>query len=198
MHKVNNINLQTGGGDGGHGGHVDTNKTTRINPNERPTVTYTDTLQTMDKMAEKLKGYERVDDIDTVDIGTPVRYITWKRNDATGSGRMKFCIGGILIAKYPNQCQLSNFRRDIKWNVKKQHNKSAHNKNDIFKTIFFKKCNGSNNTQQGGGEEVDEGPQFTTIQAREIDKFYRQKRQQRKRQQWLEENIYNKLTTKFF
>ena len=118
MHKVNNINLQNGGkqensnnsnnsnnnyqnnnqSNNYQSNNAQSNYKTKMNKNDRPTVTYSDTLQTMDKVQEKLKGYERVEDIDSVEIGTPVRYITWKY------GKLRFCIGGLIIAKQPTYC----------------------------------------------------------------------------------------------
>jgi hypothetical protein len=187
MKRVNNINIQQGG----KYSNEDTKNITQISTspidsNERSTVTYSDTLQTMDKVQEKLRGYERVPDIDLVEIGTPVRYITWKY------GAMRFCIGGILIAKHPNYCKLTNYRKDIQWNVKKEHLKNKYDKSQTFKTIFYKKCSGAN-IQEGGGSGVNEKPKYTTIQAREIEKFYKQKKQNRKKQEWLKDNIYSKL-----
>ena len=156
MRRVNNINIQ-------QGGKNDTTNvsTSPIDSNDRSTVTYSDTLQTMEKVQEKLRGYERVEDIDLVEIGTPVRYITWKY------GAMRFCIGGILIAKHPNYCKLTNYRKDIQWNVKKEHLKNKYDKSKTFKTIFYQKCNGVNNIQSGGGDSKHEKPTYTTIQARE-------------------------------
>jgi hypothetical protein len=185
MRRVNNIDIQ-------QGGRLDTRNTTQvstspIDPNDRLTVTYSDTLQSMGKVQEKLRGYERVPDIDLVEIGTPVRYITWKY------GGMRFCIGGILIAKHPNYCKLTNYRKDIQWNVKKKHIKNKYDKSKTFETIFYQKCSGANiQTGGGDGDNVNEKPKYTTIQAKEIDKFYKKKKQNRKRREWLEHNIYTK------
>ena len=135
----NNQNNQNGGG-----ASSQNYSKTKINPNERQTFTYSDSLQSMDKIQEKLKGYERVDDVDLIEIGTPVRYITWKY------GKMRFCVGGLLIAKMPTYCKLTNFKKDIQWNVKKEHQKNPNDKKDVFKTIFYKRCFNSNIEQEGG------------------------------------------------
>jgi hypothetical protein len=193
MRRVNNIDIQEGGRVVQNNKYNKKITTSRIDPSDRTTETYSDTLQNMEKVQEKLKGYERVHDIDSVEIGTHLRYITWKYD------RMRFCIGGILIAKHPNYCKLTNYRKDIQWNVKKEHIKNKYDKTKTFKTIFYQKCSGANIAQAGGGNNIDEKPKYTTIQAREIDKFYKQKQQDNKRREWLEKNIYNKTNNlRFF
>ena len=145
MHRINNPNNnnqnnQNGGGVSQNAGDY---SRTKINPNERQTFTYSDSLQSMDKIQEQLKGYERVEDVDDIEIGTPVRYITWKY------GKMRFCVGGLLISKSPTYCKLTNYNKDIQWNVKKEHQKNPRDKNDVFNTIFYKKCfNTSNNPRR--------------------------------------------------
>ena len=193
MKKVNNINMNPQ--HGGDNTHIINTTTTSIDPNDRPTVTYSDTLQTMEKIQDKLRGYERVPNIELIEIGTSIRYITWKY------GKMRFCIGGILIAKHPNYCKLTNFRKDIQWNVKKEHIKNKYDKNDTFKTIFYQKCTNMNNSTQGSSDNqhIDKQPKYTTIQSREIEKFYRQRKQERKRREWLKTNIYNQTSNiRFF
>jgi hypothetical protein len=193
MHKVNNINLQEGGSGESQsqsGNRNQNNKysKSKIDPNDRSTLTYSDTLQTMDKVQAQLKGYERVDNIDSVEIGTPIRYITWKY------GKLRFCIGGILIAINPTSCQLTNYRKDIQWNVKREHQKNPRDKKDIFKTIFYKKVRNLdklNNNQSGGGDEI-EIPKYTTLQSREIEKFYKVLNKKDDRNTWLSNNVYNK------
>ena len=161
---------------------------TKINPNERQTYTYSDSLQSMDKIQEKLKGYERVDDVDLVEIGTPVRYITWKY------GKMRFCVGGLLIAKMPTYCKLTNFKKDIQWNVKKEHQKNPNDKKDVFKTIFYKRCFNSNIEQEGGDSGHNEGDELGSgiIQTKNINRFYKKLKKKEKREKWLKDNIYRK------
>jgi len=183
MHKVNNIdiNIQNGGD-----ASVNYNKT-KMNSKDRSTYTYTDSLQSMDKIQEKLKGYERVDDIDLVEIGTPLRYITWKYN------KLRFCIGGLLVAKMPTYCKLTNYKKDIQWNVKKEHQKNSRDKKDIFKTIFYKKC--FNLNQKGGDAAAADSEKLQvqeTLQSKQINKFYKILDKREKREQWLKDNIYKK------
>ena len=142
----------------------------------------------MDKIKEQLKGYEKVDNIELIEVGTPVRYITWKY------GKMRFCVGGLLVAKLPTYCKLTNFKKDIQWNVKKEHQKNPRDKKDIFKTIFYKKVRNLdklNNNQSGGGDEI-EIPKYTTLQSREIEKFYKVLNKKDDRNTWLSNNVYNK------
>ena len=63
-----------------------------VNSNfNRPTTTYTDTLQNKKAMQEKLKNYERVDDIEDVSINTHVRYVTLDKTK-----KQVFRLGGLL------------------------------------------------------------------------------------------------------
>ena len=158
---------------------------TRINPNDRQTYTYSDSLQSMDKIQEQLKGYERVDDIELVEIGTPVRYITWKY------GKMRFCVGGLLVAKMPTYCKLTNYKKDIQWNVKKEHQKNPNDKKDIFKTIFYKRCFNTHKDEEEGGNEEDNEIDLI-MQSKDINKFYKRLNKKDKREKWLQNNIYRK------
>lgn len=182
----NNQNTQNGGG-----ASSQNYSKTKINPNERQTFTYSDSLQSMDKIQEQLKGYERVDDVDTIEIGTPVRYITWKY------GKMRFCVGGLLIAKLPTYCKLTNYKKDIQWNVKKEHQKNPQDKKDVFKTIFYKRCFNASNQEGGDNEgnkddEDDNGALSGIMQTEDINKFYKKLEKKEKRDKWLRENIYRK------
>jgi hypothetical protein len=183
MHKIHNPNNQNGGGT------PQNYSKTKINPNKRQTYTYSDSLQSMDKIQEQLKGYERVEDIDTIEIGTPVRYITWKY------GKMRFCVGGLLIAKLPTYCKLTNYKKDIQWNVKKEHQKNPQDKKDVFKTIFYKRCFNAPN-QEGGdaneGDNKNENEELGGImQTPDISNFYKKLEKKEKREKWLRDNIYN-------
>ena len=182
MHKVNNIDIPNSNSNNNR-----TQYKTKINPNERSTYTYSDSLQSMDKIQEKLKDYERVDNIDLVEIGTPIRYITWKY------GKLRFCIGGLLVAKLPTYCKLTNYKKDIQWNVKKEHQKNPRDKTDIFKTIFYKKCFNKNfKNQEGGDVEDDKLEVEKTLQSKQINKFYKILNKKEKRNQWLKDNVYKK------
>jgi hypothetical protein len=195
MHKIhnpnnpNNPNNQNGGGTPRNVSKSEQYSKTKINPNKRQTYTYSDSLQSMDKIQEQLKGYERVEDIDTIEIGTPVRYITWKY------GKMRFCVGGLLIAKLPTYCKLTNYKKDIQWNVKKEHQTNPQDKKDVFKTIFYKRCFNTSN-QEGGdandGDNKNENEELSGImQTTDISNFYKKLEKKEKREKWLRNNIYN-------
>ena len=63
-----------------------------VNSNfNRPKTTYTDTLQNKKAMQEKLKNYERVDEIEDVSINTHVRYVTLDKDK-----KQVFRLGGLL------------------------------------------------------------------------------------------------------
>lgn len=189
MHRINNQNNQNNQINQNGGAPPQNYSKTKINPNERQTFTYSDSLQSMDKIQEQLKGYERVEDVDDIEIGTPVRYITWKY------GKMRFCVGGLLIAKLPTYCKLTNYKKDIQWNVKKEHQKNPQDKKDVFKTIFYKRCFNAPN-QEGGGNDGDdkvENEELSGImQTADINKFYKKLEKKEKREKWLKENIYRK------
>ena len=135
MHKINNPNINQNQNPTDTPYNTQYTKT-KINPNERQTYTYSDSLQSMDKIREQLKGYERVDDIELVEIGTPVRYITWKY------GKMRFCVGGLLVAKMPTYCKLTNYKKDIQINVVEQPTGEMLKKNikkiQMIKRIYLK------------------------------------------------------------
>jgi hypothetical protein len=167
------------------------------NYKNRPTVTVTDTLQTMDKIEEQLKGYERVQNIDEVKIGTPVKYITWKY------GKERFCVGGLLVAIKSDYCKLSNFKNDVHWNVKKKHKKNTYNSDgdddNVFYTIFYQKSNNQGDNCQSGGDGSSGEPDvpiYNTMQAKEIEKFRKRVEKHRNRREWLSQNIHIKRKNK--
>jgi|TARA_B110000908_G_C10089029_1_gene373114 hypothetical protein len=104
------------------------------NEYKRPSITYTDTIQNIDKIKDLIKDYERVDSIDKVPLGTFVKYVTLKNN------KQRFCIGGRLYKKHKdyvilagvNNSRFSVQRYHWKSNVDKEHHKP------IFVTIFWK------------------------------------------------------------
>jgi len=97
---------------------------------ERPKQTLTDTLQTNERMKEKLQNYVRVDDIDDVNINTHVRYVTLK------DGVQRFCLGGLLIKKFSKYVILSN--GTYSWSVQKFHWEQEDDDEPTFDTVFFK------------------------------------------------------------
>ena len=192
MHRINNPNNNNQNNQNNQNGGGESSQNyskTKINPNERQTFTYSDSLQSMDKIQEQLKGYERVEDIDDIEIGTPIRYITWKY------GKMRFCVGGLLIAKLPTYCKLTNYKKDIQWNVKKEHQKNPQDKKDVFKTIFYKRCFNAPNQEGGdnkGDDKVENEELSGIMQTADINKFYKKLEKKEKRDKWLRENIYRK------
>lgn len=188
MHRINNPNNNNQNNQNGGGAPSQNYSKTKINPNERHTYTYSDSLQSMDKIQEQLKGYERVEDVDIIEIGTPVRYITWKY------GKMRFCVGGLLIAKLPTYCKLTNYKKDIQWNVKKEHQKNPQDKKEVFKTIFYKRCFNapSEDNKNEGGDEGENEELSGIMQTADINKFYKKLEKKEKRDKWLREHIYRK------
>lgn len=49
---------------------------TNVHIYKRPGVTYQDSL-TEEEIQEKLIGYKKVKDINTIDVGTDIRYLTY-------------------------------------------------------------------------------------------------------------------------
>jgi hypothetical protein len=91
----------------------------------RPKKTYQDTLSAK-QIEEKLKGYEKVDDISEVPINTHIRYFITDDN-----GKIKFRTGGFLLQK--NNADTYVMLTDGKhiWSVQVNRNNNA--------TVFFKK-----------------------------------------------------------
>ena len=92
--------------------------------------TFTDTLQTKQKMAEKLENYVRVDDIDDVSLNTHVRYVTLK------DGKQRFCLGGLLKKIHSKYVVLSN--GSFTWSVQRYHWKNETDEEPVFETAFFR------------------------------------------------------------
>lgn len=97
---------------------------------QRPTKTYTDTLQTNKAMKDKLKNYVQADDIDDVNINTHVRYVTLKNGD------QRFCLGGLLRKIHPKYVILSN--GTFSWSVQRYHYSNEDDSEPVFETIFFR------------------------------------------------------------
>lgn len=86
---------------------------------DRPELTYTDLLTKKD-IEGLLLDYEKVDDLDSVKIGTHIRYFENK------DGELKFRVGGILKVKgLPNYIILNNGK--VGWSVQ------------VKSCIFFRK-----------------------------------------------------------
>lgn len=96
---------------------------------KRPETTITDMLQTSEEMRKKLDGYGRVTDIESISIGTHIRYITWK------NGKERFTLGGKLRKVTPKYIVLYN--NNFSWTVQRKHNDSSGRL--IFETVFFNK-----------------------------------------------------------
>tara|TARA_B100001094_G_C18168578_1_gene793692 strand:- start:342 stop:812 length:471 start_codon:yes stop_codon:yes gene_type:complete len=94
----------------------------------------TDQLQNIKSMKEKLIGYEQVNNIDDVSIGTHVRYVTLVNED--GKKKQKFRLGGILSKNEPDYVRLQS--KDFYWSVQKKHYDES-KKKVLFKTVFFQK-----------------------------------------------------------
>lgn len=95
--------------------------------------TYQDTLQNKKSMLEKLDNYERVDDIDEVEIKTPVRYVTLHNE----TKKQVFRLGGILEEINPKYVKISN--GEHKWCVQRYHYcDDASTEEPVFETVFWK------------------------------------------------------------
>lgn len=101
---------------------------------QRPKITYTDTLQNKKSMTEKLKNYERTDNIEDVPINTHVRYVT-----LDAGKKQVFRLGGLLKKIHSKYVQLSNGTH--LWSVQRNHYADDDpDKEDepIFETVFFR------------------------------------------------------------
>lgn len=108
---------------------VYTQKLTNDKDYERPKETITDMFQTSAEIRKKLDGYGRVESIDSVPLGTHIRYITWK------DGKERFTLGGKLRKVDPRYVVLNT--DNFSWCVQRKHFDSK--KKLLFETIFFKK-----------------------------------------------------------
>ena len=112
----------------------DTNhtRTTRLGKTEYkgPTTTLTDSLQTNNAYREKLKGYTSVENIDSVNDNTHVRYFVYNLEREQWMFRM----GGLLKRRHPKYVVLSNGK--CTWSVQREiHNPQT---DDVYETKFFK------------------------------------------------------------
>ena len=99
---------------------------------QRPKITYTDTLQNKQSMQEKLKNYERVDDIDDVPLNTHVRYVTLDKDK-----KQVFRLGGLLKKIHSKYVQLTNGTHI--WSVQKYHYSDDQSDDEpLFETVFFR------------------------------------------------------------
>ena len=109
----------------------------------RPKITYTDTIQDIEKIRKLVKDYDRVENIDNVPLGTFVKYVTLKDN------KQRFCIGGRLYKKHKDYVILAGVNNS-RFSVQRYHwKKNADKTKDqpIFITIFWKSkfdCNNVN------------------------------------------------------
>jgi cell division protein FtsB len=100
----------------------------------RPNITYTDTIQNIDKIKNLVKDYNRVESIDEVPLGTFVKYLTLR------DSKQRFCIGGRLYKKHKDYVILAGVNNS-RFSVQRYHwDKNADKKKDqpIFITIFWK------------------------------------------------------------
>lgn len=95
---------------------------------KRPSKTITDTLQTNEEIRRKLDGYARVTDLESIPLGTHLRYITWK------NGKERFTLGGKLRKVDPRYVILYN--NNFSWSVQRKH---FDGKKLVFETVFFNK-----------------------------------------------------------
>jgi len=94
---------------------------------------FTDKIQNIESMKDKLKNYEQVSNIDDVPLRTHIRYVTLVKEN--GVHKQKFRLGGMLIKKEKDYIKLQS--KDFHWSVQKKHFDDQ--KNVLFETIFFKK-----------------------------------------------------------
>ena len=100
----------------------------------RPAITYTDTLQSHDKIKKSLEDYNKIDNIDTIPLGTFIKYVTYTK------GKPRLCIGGRLYKKHNDYVMIKG-RNHVIFSVQKYHWEEGTNKEEndpIFITIFFK------------------------------------------------------------
>lgn len=86
--------------------------------------------QTKDAILQLLKGYERVENVDNLQLGTFIRYITLDLDK-----KQVFRLGGKLHSMHPKYLVIENFKN--RWYVKRYH--TDEEGNPIFKTVFFRK-----------------------------------------------------------
>ena len=81
-------------------------------------------------MQEKLKNYERVDEIEDVSINTHVRYVTLDKDK-----KQVFRLGGLLKRIHSKYVTLSN--GTFTWSVQRYHY-DKDQEDPIFETVFFR------------------------------------------------------------
>ena len=82
-------------------------------------------------MQEKLKNYERVDEIEDVAISTHVRYVTLDKDK-----KQVFRLGGLLKKIHSKYVSLSN--GTFTWSVQRYHYENQGDEEPIFETVFFR------------------------------------------------------------
>lgn len=104
---------------------------------ERPKETYQDSLQNKQSIEEKLQGYDEVEMVEHIPIGTHTRYIV----DTVGGS--KFRTGGLLTMIQPEYVVMSN--GDISWSVQR-HNIDKKTGKKLKDTRFFRRRSKQENT----------------------------------------------------
>ena len=100
----------------------------------RPEITYTDTIQSREKMKKLLEDYTKIENIDEIPLGTFIKYITLKNN------KPRLCIGGRLYKKHKDYIMIKG-RNHVIFSVQKYHWSTYANKEEddpIFITMFWK------------------------------------------------------------
>jgi hypothetical protein len=97
--------------------------------------TYTATVQDKSAILELLKGYQRVDNIDDINLGSFVRYITLDKDN-----KQQFRLGGKITNIHPKYVKLEG-SNNTSWFVKRYHYADGKDGvgTPIFKTLFFRK-----------------------------------------------------------
>lgn len=138
---------------------------------QRPKTTYTDTLQNKKAMEEKLKNYERVDDIDDVPLNTHVRYVTLDKDK-----KQVFRLGGLLKKIHSKYVQLSN--GSYIWSVQKYHYSDDPNEEEpIYETIFFRIISRNRQIQNQKKEMEDQKKEMENKQQKLIDIINKQSKE---------------------
>jgi len=132
---------------------------------QRPKTTYTDTLQNKKSMQEKLKNYERADDIDDVSINTHVRYVTLDKQK-----KQVFRLGGLVKKIHSKYVQLSNGIHV--WSVQRYHYSDDQDEEEpIFETVFFKIISKNKQIENQKNEMQIQNQQLANIIKQQNDKI---------------------------
>lgn len=135
---------------------------------QRPKITYTDTLQNKQGMQEKLKNYERVDDIDDVPLNTHVRYVTLDKEK-----KQVFRLGGLLKKIHSKYVQLTNGTHI--WSVQRYHYSDDQSDDEpLFETVFFRIMSKNRQIESQKKEMQIQNQQLSDIvaqQSKEIEKL---------------------------